>query len=86
MIPDMVYCKRVLLNRECVGNFNQGRGDIVYEGDCDDAVYMLAKLLGWEEELLEFNERTRVRGNRKDVAEENVDEKEDEETAKPEEQ
>lgn len=68
MIPDMVHCKRVLLNRECVGNFHQARGDVVYEGDCDDAVYMLSKLLGWEEELMELNERTRIGVNEKEEA------------------
>jgi hypothetical protein len=38
----------------------------VFEGDCDDAVYMLAKLLGWEKELLQLNEKTRIRRNKDD--------------------
>jgi hypothetical protein len=77
MIPDMVDCKRVLLNRECVGNFHTGR-DVVFEGDCDDAVYMLAKLLGWEKELLELNEKTRIRRNKDDKNVSDHNEKEEE--------
>jgi NAD-dependent SIR2 family protein deacetylase len=77
MIPDMVDCKRVLLNRECVGNFHTGR-DVVFEGDCDDAVYMLAKLLGWEKELLQLNEKTRIRRNKDDKNVSDHNEKEEE--------
>ena len=84
MIPDMVQCQRVLLNRECVGNFDAKRGDVVFEGDCDDAVYMLAKELGWEKELLELNEKTRI-GERKDntnVSDDNEKKKKKEEEVK----
>mmetsp|Transcript_5114 Transcript_5114/g.7123 ORF Transcript_5114/g.7123 Transcript_5114/m.7123 type:complete len:323 (-) Transcript_5114:141-1109(-) len=52
MIPDMVQpdCKRVLLNREKVGDF-VGERDCFEGGDCDDSLIVLAKLLGWEDEL-----------------------------------
>lgn len=60
LIPNWVNCKRVLLNRERVGNIHEKRGDLVFEGDCDDAVVMLADLLGWKEELFELNKKTRI--------------------------
>ena len=56
-IPDMVgrQAKRILLNRERVGNFknpNSSRSrDVFYGGDCDTAVEWLAKCLGWWPEL-----------------------------------
>ena len=78
MIPDMVRCPRVLFNRERVGNFDENYGDIICEGDCDDAVLLLARELGWEEELLELNESTRIQvqeENEKEDAEEEEEEK-----------
>ena len=69
MIPDMVRCERVLLNREVVGNFSEKRGDVVFEGDCDDAVLMLSRILGWEEELLELNESARIKKTEDDKEE-----------------
>jgi hypothetical protein len=56
MIPDMVdgTCKRVLLNKERMGNCHDDKDerDVIPEGDCDDSVRMFAKLLNWEDELL----------------------------------
>jgi NAD-dependent SIR2 family protein deacetylase len=59
-IPDMVQCNRILLNRELVGNFNVSDGDddfdkrtdVFHPGDCDDSILSIARLLGWDEELL----------------------------------
>lgn len=54
---------RLLINRERVGEakspsdagFDFGKGnlkrDVLYLGDCDDGIWELCKLLGWEEEL-----------------------------------
>lgn len=55
-IPSMVSksAKRILLNRELVGNINPRKAparDVFYGGDCDQAVEWLAKLLGWWPEL-----------------------------------
>lgn len=68
-IPDLVdpTCKRVLLNRELVGNLRVGSSsninsrDVFHSGDCDDSILRLARLLGWENELLEKHERTRTK-------------------------
>lgn len=62
MIPDLVddTCKRVLLNRERVGHFHDEERDAIHEGDCDDSVRTIAKLLDWEEELLELNASTQI--------------------------
>jgi NAD+-dependent protein deacetylase SIR2 len=52
-------CKRVLLNREWVGDdclpgFGMNPDDDVFHlGDCDDSIRILARLLGWQEELQE---------------------------------
>jgi len=51
---------RLLINREAVGPFDTGRWrkrsprDSVYLGDADAAVRLLARELGWEEELDEM--------------------------------
>lgn len=79
MIPDMVdrrICRRVLLNRELVGNLDIAgkknklnkhlQQDIFHKGDCDDSIVMLAKLMGWHEELLELNSKTKVAAKAKD--------------------
>jgi NAD-dependent SIR2 family protein deacetylase len=63
MIPDSVSdeCKRVLLNRELVGDLDLEDGssdrDVFYAGDCDDTILKLAALLGWQEDLQEWNAR-----------------------------
>ena len=52
-------CKRVLLNREWVGDdclpgFGMNPSDDVFHlGDCDDSIQILARLLGWQDELQE---------------------------------
>jgi NAD-dependent SIR2 family protein deacetylase len=69
MIPDSVHpeCRRVLLNRELVGNLNlHGRDeegqprDLFHSGDCDESVLAICRHLGWEKELLERNEMARI--------------------------
>lgn len=61
-IPRMVKCKRVLLNRELVGDFKEDSDqDIFYGGDCDDSVITLAKVLGWDEELRILNKKTKIK-------------------------
>jgi NAD-dependent SIR2 family protein deacetylase len=61
MIPDMVSdkCKRVLLNRELVGDLDleDSDRDVFYAGDCDDTILKLAALLEWQEDLQEWNAR-----------------------------
>lgn len=66
LIPEMVHddCRRVLLNRELVGDFDPGSGqhrDIFGEGDIDDSVHELCELLAWEQELHVQNKKTRIR-------------------------
>lgn len=69
-IPDRVHasCKRVLLNRELVGNLNVKNvsknpsvvnRDAFYAGDCDDSILWIARILGWELELLERHAHTK---------------------------
>jgi len=52
LIPEMVNgrCPRVLINHELVGDI-----DIFEQGNCDDIVLELCKLLGWEEELMSLH-------------------------------
>lgn len=80
---DRRVCKRALLNRELVGNLEDVRKnnknhkrngkqnrqpDLFCPGDCDENVLTLCRLLGWEEELMELNEKTKIRpkGNHKE--------------------
>ena len=67
LIPEMVNtsCRRVLFNRELVGDFvppgvHGNYRDVFWEGDCDDGIRKLCELLGWETELLELNESTKL--------------------------
>jgi NAD-dependent SIR2 family protein deacetylase len=59
-IPDWVNrnAKRILLNRELVGNLkprrNTGR-DVFYAADCDVSTEWIAKLLGWWPELQQMH-------------------------------
>lgn len=63
-------CRRVLLNRELVGDFefvDNGDGDSSYEtrdifqaGDCDEIVQEICRELNWENELLNQNKSTRL--------------------------
>jgi NAD-dependent SIR2 family protein deacetylase len=69
MIPNMVNdtCKRVLLNRERVGDLCDEERDVIHEGDCDDSVRTIARLLNWEQELLELNASTRIKETKREV-------------------
>ena len=51
-IPDWVKSDvpRVLINREMAGTFN-GDKDVFVEGECDESVRKICKMIGWEEEL-----------------------------------
>lgn len=63
-IPRMVTCKRVLLNRELVGDFDEcSDQDVFCSGDCDDNIVTVSKLLGWEDELRVMNKRTVIKAN-----------------------
>jgi NAD-dependent histone deacetylase SIR2 len=44
---------KVLINRECVGNFRDEatESNVFLEGDCDDVIWRLSRELGWEDEL-----------------------------------
>lgn len=85
LIPDWVDCPRVLMNRERVGNFHSKRGDLIFTGDCDEAVLLLARDLGWEKELLELNESTKIIPKKQERKGESADNKEDEKKKKSEE-
>ncbi|CAB9509438.1 protein deacetylase sirtuin-2 [Seminavis robusta] len=71
LIPDWVpsSCRRVLLNRELVGNLAIGTGshpneksrDLFQAGDCDDSILAICRALGWEDLLRKQNEATRIR-------------------------
>ena len=59
-IPDWVnrHAKRILWNRELVGNLKPRRHtgrDLMYGGDCDHPVEWVAKLLGWWPELQQMH-------------------------------
>ena len=56
-------CRRVLMNRELVGDFDPGASwrDVFAEGDCDDSVHTLCEMLGWEQELHVLKKERRVR-------------------------
>lgn len=67
LIPEMVHSRtpRILMNRELVGDFAApgtygNHRDVYLEGDVDDSVRRLCRLLGWEQELLDLNEKTRL--------------------------
>lgn len=59
-LPELVHprCPRLLINREIVGDFDcngeQSPRDAVFQGDCDDGVVELVKLLGWDTEFQEL--------------------------------
>jgi len=60
-IPDMVAprTKRILLNRELVGNVNPRKyaaRDVFHGGDCDASIEWLAKCLGWWPQLQSMHE------------------------------
>jgi NAD-dependent SIR2 family protein deacetylase len=59
-IPDYVKCRKVLINREEVGNFF-GDDDAVLLGDCDEIVMRLAQEIGWDGEIRALNKKTRVK-------------------------
>jgi NAD-dependent SIR2 family protein deacetylase len=68
MIPDMVHCNRVLLNRELVMNIRSG--DLFVEGDCDTNVEKLCTLLGWKKELMEQNAKTKIQEKKQESSKE----------------
>ena len=49
-------CPRLLINKEVVGHFDfdQGARDVLFQGDCDEGISTLCRLLGWEDELAEL--------------------------------
>jgi NAD-dependent histone deacetylase SIR2 len=53
-IPDWISnnCTRLLVNRDIVGTFRpENMNDVILQGDCDEGVRELCRLIGWEEEL-----------------------------------
>jgi NAD-dependent SIR2 family protein deacetylase len=64
-IPNLVNCTRVLFNRDLVMNLK--KKDVFVEGDCDANVKLLCQLLGWEDELLEQNAKTRISSEQDEV-------------------
>lgn len=63
-IPNYVQCKRVLINRDEVGDFF-GQDDCVLLGDCDGTVMQLASQLGWEHEVRTLNKKTKIAPEKK---------------------
>ena len=59
LIPDMVRCPRVLLNRDLV--LRLMRDDIFVEGDCDENIAKLASILGWRKELMAQNAKSKIK-------------------------
>jgi len=59
LIPNMVRCPRVLLNRDLVLRLT--RNDIFVEGDCDENVLELASVLGWKKELMTQNAKSQIK-------------------------
>ena len=59
MIPDQVACKRVLFNMDLVMDIRRSK-DMFVQGDCDKNVRRLCRILGWEDELVEQNSKTRI--------------------------
>jgi NAD-dependent SIR2 family protein deacetylase len=58
-IPSFVDCRRVLINRETVGDFSVGSGkDAVILGDCDTTIMRIARELDWEDEIRKLNKET----------------------------
>ena len=59
-IPDWVPsgCTRLLVNRDVVGTFRSSNAnDVILQGDCDEGIRELCRLIGCESELdLIFNE------------------------------
>jgi len=75
LIPERVSrsCRRVLVNRELVGDIDpsededtEGR-DVWLGGDCDESVLQLCRLLGWETELYKLNKTKRVKGSKTEI-------------------
>eukprot|EP00934_Nitzschia_sp_Nitz4_P000386 Nitzschia sp. Nitz4//scaffold10_size219509//151320//152594//NITZ4_001447-RA/size219509-processed-gene-0.89-mRNA-1//1//CDS//3329532977//386//frame0 len=58
MIPDMVRCPRVLINREKV--LSMKHNDLFLEGDCDESIEQLCEKLGWTEDLIKQNNATKI--------------------------
>ena len=66
---------RVLINNEIVGDFGEDseRKDIIYEGDCDEAVRELAEELGWTEQLLDLHSKVTCKSRTKDEEKKDVE-------------
>jgi hypothetical protein len=58
----MVSCPRVLFNRELV--LDMTKDDIFVEGDCDENISRLCALLGWKDDLIKQNEKTKIEKNK----------------------
>ena len=79
LLPEQVSerCKRVLLNRELVGDFelgddedeNENVRDFFCQGDVDDSIAKLAQLLGWHDELKQLHKATITKTGTNDKAE-----------------
>lgn len=59
LIPEMVYCRRVVFNREKVMKKSR-KQDLFIQGDCDTNVEKLCSLLGWEEDLVSHHEKAKI--------------------------
>jgi NAD-dependent SIR2 family protein deacetylase len=69
MLPEMVNCRRILFNRELVGDIgDRADEDLFHEGDCDETIGLLAQALGWYEELKGLHKESRKKTKTKSQA------------------
>ncbi|KAF9262944.1 NAD-dependent deacetylase sirtuin-2 [Marasmius fiardii PR-910] len=55
----LLSCPRVLINLDCVGDFDEDdESDYILLGKCDEVVQDLCRLLGWEDQLNQLWEET----------------------------
>jgi NAD-dependent SIR2 family protein deacetylase len=65
MLPEMVNCRRILFNRELVGNIgDRDEEDLFHGGDCDESIELVAHTLGWYDELKACHKLTQKTNNK----------------------
>ena len=76
------HCPRVLINLETVGNFGHRKDDTILLGKCDETVMELARELGWDKELMQLWEATRLKMEANEEPEDTADGEEGPESKK----
>lgn len=78
-IPEEVkedQCTRVLINKEKVGSFGERENDLLLLGGADEMALKIARLCGFEDELLELQKKQKARSDDNDDDESEVSESE----------